>query len=527
MLGFCTAKRRLASLLGGLCVGGALALPALVQAGELAAPPINVARPADNNADKDEDNDKKDAKNDKAGSKDEKRGLGTAVPPHLAGVPVLDLASCKTIALTKQPAIAAALASYQAAQARQNALDTVRVPNFLARDLPLRKTQSAVGVKIAHLDVQRVQLDTVYSVHFSYLSAQYAAEQHLLLDNSRERLLRLQDGVRAGLKAGKTNIRKEDEARVEYALNVLDARLEEARMGEQRALSALREALGVDPCSPLIVRATGLYRLKPDLDKDRAVADALARRPEIQQATLLVQVHGIEVDAQAMKRLFPTSPTFASGSDIHSRPLPAGSYDEQYRPAAVGPEMPVTINGCDSARAEVAKTYHERSGSVLEKTKNLIALETEQAYLRYLESCRKLPRLIEAARNAQAVFDATDAAFQKGERATTVRDWLNAGGTVTELRSQVNTARYQLLVALAGLERATACGFQAGFELAPTTDPPEPDQTKKDKEEDKDKDDKNGGNGKNEKLDAPKKDNGGKKGADKDNEPTTWRGPRW
>src|SRR4051794_13513874 len=141
MLGSRTAWRRIACLVGGLCVGGAVALPNGLWA-ETAAP---FASPIAQ-ANKDKDNGKKDDKNDngKKDGKDETKGAGTALPAHLAGVPVLDLSACKSVALTKQPAIAAALASYQAALARQNSLNTVHVPNFLARDLPVRKTQASL-----------------------------------------------------------------------------------------------------------------------------------------------------------------------------------------------------------------------------------------------------------------------------------------------------------------------------------------------------------------------------------------------
>jgi outer membrane protein TolC len=482
MFGSRKAWRRIACLLGGLCLGGALSLPGELRA-EAAAPPSQTN-----------------------GNDNKKPGLGVALPPQLSGVPVLDLASCKAIALSKQPAIGAAQASYQAALARQRGLDTICVPRFLARDLPIRKTQAAVGVSAAQLEIQRVQLDAVYAVTFGYLSAQYAAEQHALLDSSRTRLVELKDGVKAGLDAGKTNIREEDLPRVDVYLGIVDGRIEESVQGEQRAMSALREALAADPHSPLVLRATGLFRLEPDLSKDQLVADALARRPEVQQATLLSQTHALEVEAQGMKRLFPTSPTFASGSDIHSRPLPAGSYDEQYKPAALGPEMPVTINGDCGARAEIARAYEQRSGSLLEKTRNLIVLETEQAYFRYLEARRKLPVLQEAARKAQEVFDATDKSFKAGRREVAVRDWLQAGSQVTEVKSQVNQVRYQLLVALAGLERATACGYQPGFELAPTTDPPEQKRKEK-KENDK------------EKIDSPKGGKPGKGAEDSANRP--------
>jgi outer membrane protein TolC len=392
------------------------------------------------------------------------------VAPALPPVPVLDLAACKTRALAQQPAIAAAQASYTAAVARQHALDTIRLPHFLIRDLPARKQQAATGLSIAGAEVHRVQLDTLYGVTYAYLSAQYAVEQRQLLDESRDQLNGLLEGVKLGLTTNKTNVRKDDIPQVEAYQLIVQSRREEAILGEQRALSALREAMGIDCHAPLLLSATAQFRVQPVLDKEAVVCEALARRPEILQASLLVQVHDLEADAQAARKFLPQVTTFAYGGDIHSRPLPAGSYDENYSPAAVGPEMPAALAGSKSSRVEVAQIYTQRAGNAADKTRNLIRLETEQAYLRYLEASRRLPVLIEARKRAQKYFRTVKENFQKGERNTTVRDWLSAGSLVTDLRSQVNTTRYQMLIALARIERATAGGFCASFETAPTSD---------------------------------------------------------
>ncbi len=410
------------------------------------------------------------------------------VSPHLpAGVAALDLAGCKALALARQPAIAAARVSLDAAVARQQALDTIRVPGFLAPDLPTRKQQAAVGLGIAQAEVQRVQLDTLYAVTYAFLTGQYATEQRKLVDEGLESLGRLEEGVKAGLRAGKTNIRKEDLTRIQSYRALARSRREEAVQGERRALSALREAIGLDNHVPLLLSPCGQFRLCPAVSKEFVLAAALSRRPEIVQASLLAQVHELEVGAQAAHKLRPQVPTFASGSDLHARPLPAGSYDERYSPAAVGPEMPANLAGDRDSRVHVAKLYTQRAAIVADKTRNLIRLEAEQAFLRYLEASRRLPALIEAADKAQAVFEAVRTSFDKGERATTVRDYLSAGSLTSELRSQVNTTRYQMLVALAGIERATGGAFHAGFENAPTSDPGKP--TDKEPEEKKDRDD--------------------------------------
>src|SRR5262245_7079256 len=66
-------------------------------------------------------------------------------PVYLSTLPPLDLSGSRHVALERQPAIAAARASLAVAQARVHALDNLRVPSFLARDLPVRKQQAALG----------------------------------------------------------------------------------------------------------------------------------------------------------------------------------------------------------------------------------------------------------------------------------------------------------------------------------------------------------------------------------------------
>src|SRR5262249_4235269 len=127
-------------------------------------------------------------------------------------------------------------------------------------------------------------------------------------------------------------------------------------------------------------------------------------------AGLGVETTSLEVEAQ--RRLFgPTARTFANGSDIHALPLPQGARSPDYRPGAVGLEMPVTLNGPRSRRVEQAEAYAGRAGAVAEKTRNLIALEAEDAYLRYAEKRVLAEQLGKAAPNARAYADALGKKF--------------------------------------------------------------------------------------------------------------------
>ena len=71
----------------------------------------------------------------------------------LAVVAPLDLAACRALALEKQPGIAAARSTLAAAITRQQALEKLCVPTFLARDLPTRrKNRRAWVITAAHDD---------------------------------------------------------------------------------------------------------------------------------------------------------------------------------------------------------------------------------------------------------------------------------------------------------------------------------------------------------------------------------------
>src|SRR5262245_66567126 len=101
-------------------------------------------------------------------------------------LPVLDLAAAKAISLQRQPAIAAARASLDAALSRKQALDNLRVPTFLQRDLPIRRQQAALGPVAAQAGVLLAEMNTVYGVQFSYLTYLYARTQEQVGDDALE-----------------------------------------------------------------------------------------------------------------------------------------------------------------------------------------------------------------------------------------------------------------------------------------------------------------------------------------------------
>ena len=390
--------------------------------------------------------------------------------PIAATQPPLTLQTCRQIALEQQPAMSAAQATLKAAIDRANAVENLRVPTLIARDLPIRRKQSALGVPIAQAGLTQAESETLYGVTFSYLAAQYASQQVKMADKDiRQRLEGLKTLVTdpATLKARRDVILEEHAKWVLSFLSTLEGRTEEARQGRQRALASLREAMGVGRDFPIVLpdRDLPCPRVAPKLEELLALAQS--RRGELIQTNILVEIVSLEIEAQGTS-CRPNVRTFASGSDLHVKPLRSGAGGLEYQPAAVGPDMPPSLTGSRAARVEQARDYHQLAEAVAAKTRNLIALEVEDLYHRWREKSSKATHLEKAYRVALVFSDKLKNSFNpKMPGYPNVDEVIAAGIITTRLQLEWKEAHYQSLVALAALERATAGGFYVDFDAAP------------------------------------------------------------
>jgi outer membrane protein TolC len=389
--------------------------------------------------------------------------LPAVVVPAVA--PALTLAAARQAAVDHQPAVAVARASLAAAAARSQALDNLRVPTLIARDLPIRRQQAALGVSIAEAGVAHAEQDARHAATITYLSALYAREQLKTADDAKTRLIDLRDTAQSIIdNGGRKDVGKPQVDLVKSYLQLVEGRRQEAVQGYERAVAALREAMGVGPECPVVLADTRLPDLTATAERDLIVRLALDRRGEIVQSATAVQVFCLEIDAQAATCL-PTAKTFASGSDIHAQVLPAGEHDPEYKPGAVAPEMPVALNGSKADRVEQARAYHARAAAVADKARNLIALEADDAFLRWKQFADETPRLVEAAAGLKNFSDDLRQKFDTNKAVyPTIDDLLNAGLRATQADVDAKQARFRLLAALANLERVTAGGFAPGFD---------------------------------------------------------------
>ena len=396
---------------------------------------------------------------------------GAVVTP--VQVPTLGLQECLQIAFDRQPALAASRASLAAAQDGYRGVANLRVPTFLARDLPIRRRQACLGVSAAAAAVDQSERETIYAVTRTYFSILYAREQQRIAVDVADHLRATLSTAISQLKAGTREATEAGVDKTTVYLRLAESRQAEAARGIQQATAALKEAIGFGPETSLQVPDERLPDPKLTINKDEIVALATARRGELAQAGLFSNITSLEVCAQS-KSMHPQFRTFAAAADIHSRIIPQGDNGTDYRPGAIPPEMPTTLVGSRDERMTHARALCARADAVGEKTRNLIALEAEDAYYRWEEAATRIAQTREAAEKGSKLADSTRKDYTGGQNIK-VEDVLTNEVLSAQARSQYVDALHRQVLALAALERITAGGFSAGLmPQAPGTTQPAP-----------------------------------------------------
>jgi outer membrane protein TolC len=392
-------------------------------------------------------------------------------PPSAAPMPTLSLADCLQLSFQKQPALAAQRASLAAAEANARALDNLRLPRFLAPDLPVRRQQAALGVTAAAGGLEHAEHETIYAVTRHYFTVIYAREQERVARGIVERLTALFQTAQQQLNAGARNVTQTDVDRTSVYLDLAETRRLQAEEGAERGLAALREAMGLEPGCPLDVLTGGLPEPSVRPRREEIIAGALAHRAAIVQAGTFAEVAGLEVEAQSASRRRRMD-TFASATDIHARLVPPGSRDTEYSPEGVPPEMPVQFVGSRPERVQRATAMNERAGAVAEKTRALVALDAEEAFRRWEEASRKLVPARRAATTGDRLAASLRTDYTTSQKVR-LEDVLNAEVLASQARSQYNEFLFQQILALADLERVTGGAFCAQLTTpAPSPAPP-------------------------------------------------------
>lgn len=408
------------------------------------------------------------------------QSVGVAEPPPVQWHPTfspaatpapsaltLNLEQCLHLALERQPRIAAQRISLAAAEKAQYALETLRLPGSLDPQIPIRCRQASLGVAAAAAGLDQAQRETIYAVTRTYFTVLYAREQDRLGKSVVEHLTATRDAAQQALDDGVRDVTSTDVNRASVYLHMAESRRTQATQGIKRALVALREAVGLEPTVTLNVPADRYAEPEARPNRDEVIALTLARRGDLMQVQIFVQVACLEVEAQATSH-HQRMQTFASGADIHARQVSQGVHNSEYRPGGIPTEMPALIIGNRAERVEQARVYHARAIAVVETTRKLVALEAEDAFLRWEEAAGQARQSLEAADTGDKLADQLRKDFAARLKVR-VEEVITARALASQARSEYLEFVNKQILALADLERVTAGGFSA--RLIPTTTP--------------------------------------------------------
>jgi outer membrane protein TolC len=388
--------------------------------------------------------------------------IAQAPSTNSASGPALSLSDCLRIAREKQPALQAYRDSVAAAEAGSDALQGMGLAALFAREIPIRKEQAALGITAASARLEQAERETDYAVIRTYFSVIFAREQKKVANKVTTELNDALENAKRLVKGGAKKPTQNDVERTEVYLRLAELKMEEADTGVARALAGLREAMGVGPDYVFEVGGDQLPEPTVKVNKQEIIRLALSRRAELTQADISAQVASLEVDAQG-KSHRKQFHTFASGADLHAQPIPQGSMDDDYRPAAVGPEMPVSLAGKRRDRQARAEDFAARAAAVVDKTRGLIALEAEDAYLRWQQNTNNAARGREAADKGDKLAERIREDFKALGEAVDYKEVLEAVVLASQARAGYNEAKFKVITALAALERITGGGFPAGL----------------------------------------------------------------
>jgi outer membrane protein TolC len=388
-------------------------------------------------------------------------------PQDKQPLPKLTVGECLKIAQEKQPKLAAFRASVGSAYASLTAQEHPNVIVMLTPDHKFRKSQAAIGVQAAQAELDQATHDVTQAVVWTYYSVVYARQQLKVARDAVDFVDFYRDQVEKIVKdkGGNREINQ-------ITLNRLIARLAEgellkvrAESGYERAKAALREAMGVehtkvfDPADEVLPDFADF-----EIKKEDVIGHARTRRGELIMASLASDVTRLEAYAQWSIRFRFRVETFASGADIHARHIPAGSKEGEYRPDAIGPEMPVTMFGDRAARSQKSWELVTRSQAVLEKTTNLVTLEAQDAWIEYFYAGASMAAAKkQAAAGSANLSTLREVAGDKVDKAATLQQLLEAQEEAAKGQAAFNEAVYHRISALANIERISAGGIKINY----------------------------------------------------------------
>ncbi|HOK53652.1 MAG TPA: TolC family protein [Armatimonadota bacterium] len=306
--------------------------------------------------------------------------------------------------------------------------------------------------------LQQLILD-VKNAYYGVLRAQANVEViQASIDVALERLRIAQAQFEAGVVA------RFDVTQAEVDVANLRQQLIQAQGNVQIAKGVLNQTIGIDINRPFTVEDIVVDVGPVTVDVDAATEQALAARPEIQQATLGVELAETSVDF-ARKQDDPTLALIASADWTGQ----TSAFSPENTSYTYGAQItwPFFQGGAVKARVNQARSEVEIARQNLEQASLGVGLDVRSAAVNVMEASRRVQTAQANVDLAQESLRLSRVRYQEGV-ATSV-EVTSAEAALTEALTNLVNARYDYLTAQARLQRATASQPEYEALTTPTT----------------------------------------------------------
>ena len=223
--------------------------------------------------------------------------------------------------------------------------------------------------------------------------------------------------------------------------------LVKAENAKSRALTALRNLMGLPASAPLSLEGSGEFRVPPVTEEDPA-AVALENRPEIRQAAdaVLMAEEGVSLQQSGYH---PTVSLFGS-YDWDTEVADLDFHDS----GTVGLSLDWALfeGGRTNARVAVARSRLEEARERLRKARLAVTSDVSMATLRVEEARKRQEVSKTSIAQAEEALRLIGARYENG--AATISEYLDAEVALTGARVRHVSARYDVERATADLRRA-------------------------------------------------------------------------
>jgi outer membrane protein len=303
--------------------------------------------------------------------------------------------------------------------------------------------------EIQRLDEERVKRELIFSVESEFYellrALEYVRVQAAAVTSSEESLRVSQEKEKAGSAAGFEVLRAETRL-ANQQQSLLNARNQAAI-----ARTNLTNTLGLAPTAALAPESPPALPAVPELSREKLLPLALERRPEARQARLN-QEKAVGAVRYAHQGATPSLSARLSGS---YNPSPANAFTPKDA-ATLSLNLTVPLSDGGTTRSQVASARSDlRSAqSQHDEYRSGIAKEVEQAILSVEDARSRLTSTAKTVEQSQEALRIAQVRLSTGiDTQLSVSD-----AQSTLVQSEVNhiNARYDLLIALARLRRASA-----------------------------------------------------------------------